>query len=307
MIAPILFLVAGAALAPCHPVTEDRILGRDLAAAIPAFASMPSDAAVGLAPFPGQQRLLRAGELQRIATTYGVSAEAVQPVCFAWPMSSLSRERVQAAMAKTLEGRNPQLEIVELSNVAVPPGEVTFPLSGLAGVSEGPVLWRGYVTFAERRLYSVWARVQVKVKEPRVVAAETLKPGDEIRADQLHIDTYEGPLTREAYVREISSVEGWTARNRIAPGVPLTPLLLRERLQVERGDLVQVVVELKQTRLEAQGVAEESGAKGALITVRNARSGRKFRARVADRGKVMVVPEGPTGLVVEEARHEASS
>lgn len=307
MIALLLFLSVGTALAPCHPIATDRIYGRDLASALPAFSPVPKDLPIGLAPFPGQQRLFRAGELQRIATNYGIPVEAAQPVCFAWPMTPLSADRVQAAMAQTLAGRNPQVEIVELSKVDIPPGEINFPLTGLAGVSDGPVLWRGSVTFAEKRIFTIWARVRVKVREPRVVAAQTLKPGEEIRPDQLHLDTYEGPLTREAYLREITAVAGSTARNSVAAGVALTPVLLRERLQVERGDLVQVVVELKQTRLEAQGVAEESGAKGSLITVRNARSGRKFRARVEDRGKVLVMPEGPTGLVVEEARHEASS
>jgi flagella basal body P-ring formation protein FlgA len=59
-------------------------------------------------------------------------------------------------------------------------------------------------------------------------------------------------------------------------------------------------VQSERTRIESQAVAEESGGSGSLITVRNARSGRKFRAKVQEKGKVLVVPEGPTGLVTDE-------
>jgi flagella basal body P-ring formation protein FlgA len=76
--------------------------------------------------------------------------------------------------------------------------------------------------------------------------------------------------------------------------------MLRERKQVERGDLVAVTVQTERTRIEAQAVAEESGASGSVITVRNAKSGRKFRAKVQEKGKVLVVPEGPAGLVTDE-------
>ena len=39
--------------------------------------------------------------------------------------------------------------------------------------------------------------------------------------------------------------------------------------------------------------AEGSGASGSLISVRNAKSGRKFRAKVQEKGKVLVVPLWP--------------
>ncbi len=125
-------------------------------------------------------------------------------------------------------------------------------------------------------------------------------PGDEIRADQLKLVDYQGPLTREHYFASTAEVVGMTPRSTVNPEVSLLDTMVRERKQVERGDLVQVTVQSERTRIEAQAVAEESGASGSLISVRNAKSGRKFRAKVQEKGKVIVVPEGPAGLVTDE-------
>ncbi len=114
-------------------------------------------------------------------------------------------------------------------------------------------------------------------------------------------------LRAKQYYRSPADVIGLTPRQHIASGLPLTQLYCGSEVKIERGDLVEVIVELKQTHLEAQGVAEESGHKGATILVRNARSGRKFRARIQDKGKVLVIPEGPTGLVTEESRHDTGN
>src|SRR5262249_13687092 len=118
--------------------------------------------------------------------------------------------------------------------------------------------------------------------------------------DQLKLVDYEGPLTRDRHFASLNEVAGMTPLSTINAGAVLTTNMLRERKQVERGDLVQVTVMTERTKIEAQGVAEEGGSSGSTITVRNAKSGRKFRARVQEKGKVLVVAEGPTGLVTDE-------
>ncbi len=65
---------------------------------------------------------------------------------------------------------------------------------------------------------------------------------------------------------------------------------------------MDVIVETASTHIEAEGIAEEAGRTGAVITVRNVKSGKKFRARVEDKDKVVVVPGGPFGLATEESK-----
>lgn len=304
----VLLLAVGLLAPDCHKVASDHILAADMAQALPAFSILPKDLVLGLSPFPGQQRVFRAGELRRLALTNGLTqTEYTDTVCFAWPMAVPTLETLRTAMKKSLEGRRADIEVLEQSMTPLPPGEMTFPLQGLSGTSDGPVLWRGVLTYADKKTLNLWARVKVTVHETHLVANDVLKPGEEVRSEQVHTQTYDGPLLREQPLTSVGEVVGMTPRNSIAAGLALTKELMRTRNDVERGDLVQVLVELNQTHLEAQGVAEESGQKGALISIRNARSGRRFRARVEAKGRVLVQPQGPTGLVVEESRHDASN
>ena len=132
-----------------------------------------------------------------------------------------------------------------------------------------------------------------------MIAAETLRPGEEVRREQLRLEDYQGPLTRESYCASLQEVVGFLPQNSIATDTPLKASLLRERKDVERGDSVAVIVQSERTRLEAQGIAEDGGRRGSVITVRNARSGRKFRARIEDKDKVLVLATSSAGLVVE--------
>ena len=306
MILPI--LVAMALTTPdCRAVESDRIYGHDLANAAPLFKNLPSDLQVGLAPVPGQQRIFRANELRRIAIEQHIEGEVPESVCFNWPMSVPSREAIRAAMEKTLANRKANIEIVDESMSPAPPGEISFPLAGLSGSSNGPVVWRGSVNYAGARSFLIWARVRVTVKEQRVVAAETLHAGEEIRREQIRLQDYEGPLTRDNYCASLKEVLGFLPQNTISADTTLKASLLRERKDVERGDLVVVVVQSERTRLEAQGIAEDGGRRGSIVTVRNAKSGRKFRARIEDKDKVLVLATSSAGLAVEGGQNGSSN
>jgi flagella basal body P-ring formation protein FlgA len=295
----LLLAMALATPSVCHPVESDRIYGRDLASAAAVFQGLPSDWQAGLAPVPGQQRIFGGNELRRIALEHHIEGEMPESVCFSWPMSTPSREAMRAAMEKTLANRDATVEILDDSMNPAPPGEIHFPLSGLSGSSSGPVVWRGSVNYAGNHSFLIWARVRVTVRERRVVTAEALRPGEEIRREQLRVEAYEGPLTRESYCTSLEEAVGLMPQNSIAADTTLKTSLLRERKDVERGDLVAVIVQSERTRLEAQGIAEDGGRRGSVITVRNARSGRKFRARVEDKDKVLVLATSSAGLVVE--------
>jgi flagella basal body P-ring formation protein FlgA len=298
MIAGLLIAASIQAALTCHTIDSDRIFGRDLGAAEPAFQALPANLEIGFAPVPGQQRNFRPEELAGIARLHHVEGGFTRPVCFAWELKTPTRTDLLAAMRETLAHRNAAIEIVDQSNAPLPHGKLSFPLSGLSGTSDGPVIWRGSLTYGNGRSLLTWARVRISVQEHHVAAAELLHAGDEIRPGQLKLVDYQGPLTREHYFTSLAEVAGMTPRSTVNPEVPLVDTMIRERKQVERGDLVQVTVQTERTRVEAQAIAEESGALGASITVRNAKSGRKFRAKVQE--KVLVVPEGPAGLVNDE-------
>jgi flagella basal body P-ring formation protein FlgA len=284
----------------CHTVDSDWIHGQDLAKAVPALATIAPDAKISPSPLPGQQRVFHVPELQRIARAYRLPGESAEDICFAWATAVPDRKQIEAAMQKTLAGRNAQIEIVESSLLGVPKGEMFFPLTGLTLVTnQGATMWRGYVQYAETRRFPVWARVVLTVTEQHVVAAKELAAGEVLDKNDLKVENYQGPLLRETYLNSPEQAEGMKVRSMVRAGSPLLEPMLETPYEVNRGDLVNAVVENGAARLEVQALAESSGRKGQVISLRNMRSGRSFHGRVEEKGTVLVVPGGQFGLAVE--------
>ncbi len=290
--------------AACQTIAADRIYARDLAAAAPVFAALPPGLEVGFAPAPGQMHVFHPLDLRRIAEAHQLTADFTQgeltkDICFAWRMALPSREAILAAIGRTLAGRDAQVEVVEQSLAPAPAGEMVFPLSGLSGVSDEAITWRGYVRYAGDRHFMIWARVRVKVRENHVVATMPLKPDLAITPDELRLEPYDGPLLRDKVLTDLSYAIGAVPRRPLPPGVALTENDVEKPRDVERGDTLQVIAEEGHAHIEAQGIAEERGRRGAVISVRNGTSGKKFRARVEEKDKVFVIPGTSSGLSVE--------
>src|ERR1035437_3513680 len=92
----IVLVIAGIACAApveqraCRDVESERILARDLAAAIPAFRALAPQLPVAFAPLPGSRRIMQVSELVSLA-------------------------------------RRNSIEIVEMCRNAVPRGRIEFP------------------------------------------------------------------------------------------------------------------------------------------------------------------------------------
>lgn len=286
--------------AACHPIHSDSILGRDLAAALPEFSKLAPDLPLGLSPLPGQIRLFRIADLRHIAQVNRISPTITEEVCFAWPVSVVGRESLAAAMKASLGAREARIGIVEQSLVPAPAGTIVFPLSGLSGASEGPVLWRGYVEYAERHRFPIWARVRLTAEEKRVTAVSDLTPDQPIRADQLQLTNYSGPLSSRVFLMDPSKAIGAIPRRSIPAGSALTEDMIQKPFDVERGAVVNVIVQSGAAHVEAQGIAEQSGHRGDIISVKNPKSARPFRARITESGTVIVVPGGLIELVPEQ-------
>ena len=294
--------LAAAQMAGCHPIRAEHIYGRDLAAAVPALSSLPPAEEISFSPIPGQRRVFRSNELTRIAKARGIAVRIDDEVCFEWPRSLPKREDVLAAMSASLKELHGDVELVDAPTNPIPEGVLNFPLSGLSGSSQAPVVWRGTVTYAPGRTLAIWARVRVTVHERHVIAANTLRPGQRIAPLDLRTENYIGPFQRETKYSDPQQVIGLMPKNTVSPGTALSEVLLRPANDVERGDTVQVIVQVAQTRIEAQGIAEDDGIRGSFVTVRNPKTGRKFRARVQDKDQVLVLPTGLAGLVTEDSK-----
>ncbi len=289
-----MMLAAAAALAVagCLEVDGPRILAADLARTDAAFAALDPAASFGFAPAPGARRILDSATLKRLAAPAELALAPGARICVARLTEPLSRERVIEAMRASLGGADATVEIVELSGFPVPRGPVEFPAAGLsrpAAARPGePVLWRGYVRYDGRSRFPVWAKVRVRVRSVRVVAARPIRAGELIDAAWLRLEEAEVFPPAGRLAASIEQVAGRVLRAAVAEGAPVALRLLAEPREVERGDRVRIVAAAGAATVAAEGEAETAGARGDTVMVRNLATGKRLRATVEAKGRVVV-------------------
>ncbi len=278
--------LASIALAACVaiPAASDSIVAGDVAASIPAFATLPADTVLGWAPAPGVRRVFRAAELGRLAARLGMAAAPEGDLCVERPVAPLDEARVRAALEKALP--EAKIEILDFSQQPVPEGVLEFPLDGLRR-GAGVETWIGRVRYAGRRRFAVWAKVRVRVAAPVVVAAQDLKPGQPIEAAQLRLQTRE-EFPASDVMRVLGDVTGKLPRHTIRAGAVVPEAALEEPPVVARGDTVTVEVRSGSARLELEGRAENAAGIGQRIKIRNPVSNKIFVARVEAKGRAVV-------------------
>jgi len=275
----------------CRTVEGERIVARDLAAAVPEFSSVEPETPIAYSPAPGSTRAIRYPELQRLAARFHVALATTSDVCFQLATETLTEERVVEAMRALPEFAGARIELLDFSRYPAPRGRIEFPRQGLSAAPDpkAGLLWKGHVLYAGNRRFGIWARARIAATLKKVVASETLKPDRPIEAAQLKIEEYEGLPSAEPLARDIDQVVGRTPRRSISAGTDVLLSLIAQPNAIARGDNVAVEVRSGAARLGFTARAESGGGPGDLILVRNPRSGKSFQARVSEKGKVLVV------------------
>lgn len=283
----------------CQPIHADQITGEDLARALPAFTRVPPDTMIANSPVPGSQRLFGWPELQRIARQFSVDLPPKSKACFEWQMRALTADAVRAAIRATLHS-DARVEVLAISKGKVPEGQLVFPLSGLSASTNvdslTPVSWRGEVIYDSSHKFTVWARVRMAATMTRVVSRDLLLPGQTVSAAQVALEPFEDFPLRANLARSLDEVIGHTLLRAIKPGTPVMRADLAEPLQVRRGESVLVTAVAGGAQLRMEAVAENSGKQGDMISLRNPRSGKTFRARVEGPDQALVVA-GPIAVL----------
>jgi len=284
----------------CQNVRGERILGSDLAEALPSFRGIPRDASITYSPAPGRIRAFTNVELQRIGKRYGIAVPAGAQTCFAWKMRRLTEEAVRSAILTSLNTPQARIEVLSSSQAAIPEGRLEFPLTGLtissAVDATTPVMWRGHVLFGSGRKFDVWARVRVSATTTRVVALVPLMPGKLVEAKQLRVETYDDFPLHSGVARNIEDVVGRTPRRAIPANIAILRADLIEPFEVQRGESVAVTVVSGQAQVALNAVAENSGHQGDLITFTNPRSGKHFRARIEGKDRALLIASMPGSI-----------
>jgi len=284
-----LALALGTAMA-CIPVEGDRILARDLMAAVPAFAQWPPDTELGYAPAPGVRRVLRDAELARMARRQGLASDSMPDLCVERPATPLTRAMLESAIALAVGDPEARIEVLDWSRYPAPRGALAFPRTSvvLEGTG-GTVLWKGFVRYGDRGRFSIWVRARIEVNTVEVDAREDLALGRTIQPGQLVLRAVTLSPFAAQPARTLAEAVGRVPRRPIPAGSPVFPSQLNTPPEIHSGDRVLVRVTCGPAGLKLEGVAGGEGRHGDFIPVRNPTTGRTFRARVEGAGQVAVV------------------
>jgi flagella basal body P-ring formation protein FlgA len=264
--------------AACVSIPGAHITAEDLARAVRSFTPLDPAAVVASAPLPGTVRVFHSAELGRMLALLNPSA-GMPPgdICFERPVAHLSEAVVLKAMRGAV-GTTAKIELVELSHLPAPEGEIVFPRESLG--SSPIALWRGFVLYDDDKKFQIWARVKVRVPVTRMIAVEALQQGKPIRASQIILETADSAPGELATPSAIEKVEGYIPRRTIPAASPVWTDSLDPPWEIAKGDLVSVTVHSGLAALTFRVEAATSGRRGDTISLKNPDSGKIFRARV---------------------------
>lgn len=279
-----LFFATLPALA-CQVIDAGRILGKDVAAASPAFAALDSNLEISAAPLPGVQRILRPEELVHLAKQNSITlADPATAICFERATEPLTAEKLLPILRQSLSIDDAQIEILDFSRIGVPRGTLEFSKSSL--MPNG--LWRGRILYDQNRSMPVWVKSRITVERSWVEAAQPLAVGQPIETSQLILKSGPRFPFDSNLISSIDLVAGRRPVRNLASGTPIVPAMLAIAHDIERGDRVAVEVRVGGAILDFDSTAESSGRAGETIMVKNPGNGRTFQAKIQDKGHVLV-------------------
>lgn len=278
----------------CVPVTGDKILARDFAAAVPGFAAADPEMTIGFAPLPGAERVFKVKETEAVARRAGSSLAVPEgDVCFVRVSHALEAEEIVKKLASILQISADKIELTDYSRGELPVGQMEFPLSGAARSAES-VLWRGRLVAEGGRSFAIWARIKVAIETEVVTAVSALVRGQEIAAEQVTVVRMRRSPFESGFLNKAENAIGRVVKRDVAAGAVLQANLLEEPKQVKHGEMVLVEAVSGRAQISFEARAQTAGSKGEQILVQNPANGRTFRATVMEKGKVRAGSAGKT-------------
>jgi flagella basal body P-ring formation protein FlgA len=274
---------ASFALAACLTLPPG---GANVTAADIHFDGIPAATVVSLAPAPGVQRIFHVPELRQIAARFHIPNASYEDVCVEREMAPLDPAKLLAAMQKELLAA--KIEISEFSQQPAPRGEIEFRRNGLRGNALSEATWFGAIRYAPNREFTIWAKVKVTVRAPRLIALSDLAPNKPIEGSQVKLETREEFPSSQPLAETIEEALGRYPRAIIRAGSAIRRDALEASKDIRLGDIVEVDVRSGNAHLKFEARAEGSGAIGETIPLRNSTSTKRFQAKISAKGKVSV-------------------
>ncbi|MBI3560104.1 MAG: flagellar basal body P-ring formation protein FlgA [Gammaproteobacteria bacterium] len=144
------------------------------------------------------------------------------------------------------------------------------------------------VQCAGLRSWKVVIPVVIRAYGPVVITNEPLSKDTLLSSANLRVvrqeltDNFGGSFSKP------EAIEGMVLKQSITKDTVLSPLLVKPKRLVLRGEAITILAEYQALVIHAQGIALMDGHRGDLIRVQNSRSGRELQAEVIDSALVRV-------------------
>jgi flagella basal body P-ring formation protein FlgA len=292
----------------CQPRGPIVVVGdvAEMIAADAAQAEKLSHVELFPSPPPGQQRILRARELQDLLADRGIGlvehrlSGSSQVVIAGFgeaagtaelrPLGASAMKRAQRAVedaiVKHLEAQASAEEAWQVSAELTDAQARIVPADAQKiSVRGGQTPWTGAQNFgvvvddaAHPAPFAVVASVS---QLPRVVvAAKPIARGDTIRSTDLRLRRPEPGVPSVEAFRAVDDVVGMEAAQAIAAGVVLQKSLVRSPIMVRRGETIAVYSRAAGIRIRTAAKAREDAALGELVSVESVPDRKLYTARV---------------------------
>lgn len=253
---------------------------------------------LGPAPLPGQDMVLNARTLMRIALATGLPwrpAGVTDQIVLRRTAFTIQEKEITAALSDNLKEAGVDGRF-EIRFNGMPP-TLTLPQENPAGVEISGLdydaqrgTFRATVSAPSQTGPAVQAFVSGQVMRfVRVpVLRAALKNGDIIGARDIDWTEMPSRDVRDGAIMDAAALEGMTPRRGAPAGKPLMPSDVETPQLVARGDSVIIVYESGPIALTAQGRALQAGAKGDTVRVMNEKSHQSLDAFVTAEREVTV-------------------
>lgn len=273
----------------CVLVDGARIFASDLATVAPAFAALPPEKELALAPAGTMVRVFYRAQLAALLPA--VAADLPDRLCVQRKRDVIAAEAWQEAVEAALTlicGPTPwKAKVIEAPQHRFPSGKLVFARPGFVASRGLLQIWRGALLLPDKSSIPVWVRVEVRSQRPATILKRSLAAGSEIVSDDYREEEIWAPgLCRKEKVE--LQLEGVVAKKAIPAGAELLREDLRRAPAVHRGQSVELEAGRGGTRLRVSAIAAHDAEVGERVQLKSSWNGSKLVGRVTGAQKARV-------------------
>jgi len=265
----------------------------------PSLASALREVKITNGPRLGEKRVLSSQVLSRIlrkkikatGRATGIQLKIPSKVIIENLGNSISRARVKKELSQHWQPLCPTCKFeIGMLNLPVLPADreiKSWKIQMSGKLPPGSFTYPVYVQFESGREQQYWLKGQARVLQNVVVTTKAVQFGQRLRAEDLKIERRDVTYAFDRPV-ELKQAIGKQVRRTLPVGEMVLELALEEALLVKRGQTVKAVLVDEGWSLTIQGIAQENGRLGDLVSLRNPASDKILTGKITGEGEVSV-------------------